>query len=142
MNSTMILGILPHWQDRLGRGLMWLAALGAFSAFVSAGATVNSAAAETVWVETCLSFWHCVPAIQQAYGNWRSFTKWRWQFLPYSLSVPTEPLWEAQLTPSSLCLLHWLTFLRAAGEHGELRLILPQIFDFMDSEVERKIQNL
>jgi hypothetical protein len=52
MNSTMILGILPHWQDRLGRGLMWLAALGAFSAFVSAGATVNSAAAETVWVET------------------------------------------------------------------------------------------
>ena len=52
MNSTMVLKNLPHWQDRLGRGLMWLAALGAFSASVSAGATVNSAAPETVWVET------------------------------------------------------------------------------------------
>ena len=52
MNSTIVLGIFPRWQDRLGRGLMWLAALGAFSAFVSAGALVNSAAPETVWVET------------------------------------------------------------------------------------------
>lgn len=52
MNSTIILENFPRWQDRLGRGLMWLAALGAFSAFVSAFAAVNSATSETIWVET------------------------------------------------------------------------------------------
>jgi hypothetical protein len=52
MNSTTVLENLPRWQDRLGRGLMWLAALGAFSAFASAFASVNSATPETIWVET------------------------------------------------------------------------------------------
>jgi len=52
MNSTIGLEIFPYWQDRLGRGMMWLAALGAFTAFIAAGATVTSAAPETVWVET------------------------------------------------------------------------------------------
>lgn len=52
MNTTLTLQTSPRWQDRLGRGLMWLAALGAFSAFASAFAAVNSASPETVWVET------------------------------------------------------------------------------------------
>ena len=52
MNSTMVLENSPHWQDRLGRGLMWLAALGAFTAFASAFAGIRSATPETVWVET------------------------------------------------------------------------------------------
>jgi len=52
MNSKMVLENLPRWQDRLGRGLMWLAALGAFSAFASAFAALNSATLETIWVET------------------------------------------------------------------------------------------
>ena len=52
MNSITVLENLPRWQDRLGRGLMWLAALGALSAFISAFAAVNSATPETIWVET------------------------------------------------------------------------------------------
>jgi len=52
MNSTMALENSPRWQDRLGRGLMWLAALGALFAFVSALAAVNSATPEIIWVET------------------------------------------------------------------------------------------
>jgi hypothetical protein len=52
MNLTRVLEISPRWQDRLGRGLMWLAALGAFSAFASAFAAVKSATPETIWVET------------------------------------------------------------------------------------------
>lgn len=52
MNSTMVLGILPRWQDRLGRGLMWFAALGALFAFVSAFSAVSKATSETIWVET------------------------------------------------------------------------------------------
>jgi hypothetical protein len=52
MNSTTGFENLPRWQDRLGRGLMWLAALGAFSAFVSAFGAVSSATLETIWVET------------------------------------------------------------------------------------------
>lgn len=56
MNSTMVLEISPRWQDRLGRGLMWLAALGALAAFTSGFAAVNNAAPETVWVETWRMF--------------------------------------------------------------------------------------
>ncbi|MBN2115584.1 MAG: hypothetical protein JW730_03385 [Anaerolineales bacterium] len=52
MNSTMVLENTPRGQDRLGRGLMWLAALGALAAFVSALAGISSAAPETLWVET------------------------------------------------------------------------------------------
>lgn len=52
MNMTSSLITFPRWQDRLGRGLMWLAALGALSAFVSAFPAVNAAASTTIWVET------------------------------------------------------------------------------------------
>lgn len=52
MNMTSSLTTFPHWQDRLGRGLMWLAALGALSAFVSAIAAANAATSATIWVET------------------------------------------------------------------------------------------
>jgi hypothetical protein len=52
MNSTMVLEISSRWQDRLGRGLIWLAALGALSAF----AAVKSATPETIWVETWRMF--------------------------------------------------------------------------------------
>jgi hypothetical protein len=52
MTSTLTLENVPRWQDRLGRGLMWLAALGALAAFVSAWAVVNRATSETIWVET------------------------------------------------------------------------------------------
>lgn len=52
MNSTVVLEISPRWQDRLGRGLMWLAALGALSAFAFGLAAVNNATPETIWVET------------------------------------------------------------------------------------------
>ena len=52
MNSTPELEIPARWRDRLGRGLMWLAALGALSAFASGIAAVNNATPETIWVET------------------------------------------------------------------------------------------
>ena len=52
MNTILTLETSPRWQELLGRGLMWLAALGAFTAFVSAFTVVNSATAETIWVET------------------------------------------------------------------------------------------
>ena len=52
MNSTIVPGNFPRWQDRLGRGLMWLAALGALAAFASSLGAVNSATPETIWVET------------------------------------------------------------------------------------------
>ncbi|SRR6266508_123921 len=56
MNSTMVLEIPPRWQDRLGRGLMWLAVLGALSAFASGFVAVNNATSETIWVETWRMF--------------------------------------------------------------------------------------
>jgi hypothetical protein len=40
------------WKDRLGRGLMWFAALGAFTAFLSGIPAVKMAGSVTVWVET------------------------------------------------------------------------------------------
>lgn len=52
MHSTMVLEIPARWQDRLGRGLMWLAALGALSAFASGIAAVKNAAPQAIWVET------------------------------------------------------------------------------------------
>jgi len=52
MNSTVVLENSSRGQNRLGRGLMWLAALGAFAAFASAFAGISSAAPETLWVET------------------------------------------------------------------------------------------
>ena len=56
MNSTMVLEISRRWQDRLGRGLMWLAALGALSAFAAGFAAVSNATPETIWVETWRMF--------------------------------------------------------------------------------------
>lgn len=52
MNSTVALENSSSGQDRLGRGLMWLAALGALAAFASALAGIRSATPETLWVET------------------------------------------------------------------------------------------
>jgi hypothetical protein len=62
MNSTNVLETSPRWQDRLGRGLMWIATLGAFSAFASGFAVVNSATPETIWVETWRLFGYLVFA--------------------------------------------------------------------------------
>jgi hypothetical protein len=56
MNATLSLENSRRWQDRLGRGLMWFAALGALSAFVSAIPTATSATSSTVWVETWRMF--------------------------------------------------------------------------------------
>lgn len=56
MNSTMVLDIAPRWQDRLGRGLMWLAALGALAAFASGFVAVKDATPETIWMETWRMF--------------------------------------------------------------------------------------
>jgi len=52
MNTTVTPKTSQRWQDRLGRGLMWIAALGAFSAFLSAYGTLNAATSETIWVQT------------------------------------------------------------------------------------------
>lgn len=52
MNSLSQNETLPKWRDRLGRGLMGLAALGALAAFFSGLASVSAAASDTVWVET------------------------------------------------------------------------------------------
>jgi hypothetical protein len=56
MNATLTFENVQRWQDRLGRGLMWFAALGAFSAFASAVPTVASAASDAIWVETWRMF--------------------------------------------------------------------------------------
>lgn len=56
MNATLIFENSQRWQDRLGRGLMWFAALGAFSAFASAIPAVTSAASDTIWIETWRMF--------------------------------------------------------------------------------------
>jgi hypothetical protein len=52
MNTTITQNIAPRWQDNLGRGLMWLAALGAFIAFISVVPAVKAASSDTVWLET------------------------------------------------------------------------------------------
>jgi hypothetical protein len=44
------------WQDRLGRGLMWLAALGALAAFFSGFTAVQTASLDTLWVQTWRMF--------------------------------------------------------------------------------------
>jgi hypothetical protein len=49
MNLTVALENSSRGQDRLGRGLIWLAALGAFAAFASAFAGISSATPETLW---------------------------------------------------------------------------------------------
>ncbi|HEU0291563.1 MAG TPA: hypothetical protein VFR47_02440 [Anaerolineales bacterium] len=56
MNSKTVFETSSNWQDRLGRGLMWFAALGALSAFTSGFAAVRVATPETVWVETWRMF--------------------------------------------------------------------------------------
>jgi hypothetical protein len=56
MNVSKALEAFPKWQDRLGRGLMWLAAFGALSAFAFGFASVSAATSETVWVETWRMF--------------------------------------------------------------------------------------
>lgn len=56
MNATLIFENSQRWQDRLGRGLMWFAALGAFSAFAFAIPAVTSAASDMIWIETWRMF--------------------------------------------------------------------------------------
>ncbi len=56
MNIQGLVAHPPRWQDRLGRGLMVLAALGALLAFYASIAVVRAASAETVWVETWRMF--------------------------------------------------------------------------------------
>ncbi|MEA4906163.1 MAG: hypothetical protein GYA17_05880 [Chloroflexi bacterium] len=56
MNTANTLAFVPSWQDRLGRGLMWLSALGALAAFGSGLASVRTATADTVWLETWRMF--------------------------------------------------------------------------------------
>lgn len=47
---------LPVWQDRLGRGLMVLASIGALVAFGLGIAAVNTVSLETIWVELWRTF--------------------------------------------------------------------------------------
>ena len=56
MNTTLTLQTSSRWQEFLGRGLMWFAALGAFSAFVSVIPAMTSTAADIIWVETWRMF--------------------------------------------------------------------------------------
>ena len=56
MNTTRTLQTNSRWQELLGRGLMWFAALGAFFAFTSAIPAVTSATSDVVWVETWRMF--------------------------------------------------------------------------------------
>lgn len=52
MDATTKQKKAPRWQDIVGRGLMWLAAVGALIAFISAIPTVKSAGPNTIWIET------------------------------------------------------------------------------------------
>jgi hypothetical protein len=61
----------PQWLDRLGRGLMGLAALGALFAFVSSMAAVRNAGPETVWLETWRMFGFLVFAGMFALLAWK-----------------------------------------------------------------------
>ena len=56
MNATLTFENSQRWQDRLGRGLIWFAALGALSAFASAIPAVTSASSDTIWIETWRMF--------------------------------------------------------------------------------------
>jgi hypothetical protein len=47
---------LPAWRDRPGRGLMFLASIGAVGAFALSVPVVRSAPPETLWVETWRMF--------------------------------------------------------------------------------------
>jgi hypothetical protein len=52
MNSITMTKSPAVWQDRFGRGLMGLAALGALAAFLSGFAAVQAASLDTIWVQT------------------------------------------------------------------------------------------
>jgi hypothetical protein len=56
MDALSSSSTVPAWRDRLGRGLMFLASIGAVGAFVSSVPVVRSASPETLWVETWRMF--------------------------------------------------------------------------------------
>jgi len=56
MNAPRTPNGIPAWQDRLGRGLMLLACVGALAAFASSISAVRSASDATIWVETWRMF--------------------------------------------------------------------------------------
>lgn len=60
-----------RWRDRIGRGLMLLAAIGAATAFASALPSVRAAGADTVWLETWRLFGYVVFAGLFALLAWR-----------------------------------------------------------------------
>lgn len=59
------------WRDRLGRGLMWLAALGALGAFAGSLTAVRQAGPDSVWLETWRMFGFAVFAGLFALVAWR-----------------------------------------------------------------------
>lgn len=71
MSSTPVSLPPPLWRDRLGRGLMWLAAFGALSAFASSLAAVQRAGPDSVWLETWRMFGFVVFAGLFALVAWR-----------------------------------------------------------------------
>lgn len=56
MNALRPSIALPIWRDRLGRGLMLFASVGALAAFATGVAAVRAALPETLWVETWRMF--------------------------------------------------------------------------------------
>ncbi len=56
MDASQSVSNVPLWQDRLGRGLMVLACLGALAAFASSIGAVQAAPPDFVWVETWRMF--------------------------------------------------------------------------------------
>jgi hypothetical protein len=59
------------WADRIGRGLMGLAALSALGAFAGGLAAVQHAGTDTIWVETWRMFGFLVFAGMFAIVAWR-----------------------------------------------------------------------
>ncbi len=51
-----VLNFKPNWADRMGRGLMGLAALSALGAFAGGLGAVQTAGQDTIWVETWRMF--------------------------------------------------------------------------------------
>ena len=56
MDTLSSSSTVPAWRDRLGRGLMFLASIGAVGAFVLSVPVVRSASPETLWVQTWRMF--------------------------------------------------------------------------------------
>lgn len=90
---------VPLWQDRLGRALMFLAAIGAVSAFVSALDVVRAAPPATVWVETWRMYGYLVFAamfLLLGVRPRRSAGVWEIAFMHKAALAATAPaLWDA-----------------------------------------------